>query len=207
MINKSHLNTSTPCQLENEAMAGVLLAYESKVWVSIFQCVLREDTVHVSYIHLIWLGVWWWRCKTSPGMISSNKEKYLLRAAQHFILSVSVYPPYQSSHCLSCPPLLPHCGRLRQLVHFVKASCSSLIMLTASYQIKAVTATVGRHWSEQCGFQWLNGSTTRGQFYPSLSYRHCLSCEGLVNSILGRFSCGLFRSRIYVTTDGVLHLC
>lgn len=30
MINKSYLNTSTPCQLENEAVAEPLLAYETK---------------------------------------------------------------------------------------------------------------------------------------------------------------------------------
>lgn len=45
MINKSHLNTSTPRQLENEAVAGLLLAHEIKVCEHveyITQCVLYE---------------------------------------------------------------------------------------------------------------------------------------------------------------------
>lgn len=45
MINKSHLNTSTPRQLENEAVARLLLAHETKVCEHveyIAQCVMYE---------------------------------------------------------------------------------------------------------------------------------------------------------------------
>jgi len=55
MINKSYLNTSTPCQLENEAETGPLLAYEIKVCMwNIFQRVICENTVRrMLFIHVV----------------------------------------------------------------------------------------------------------------------------------------------------------
>lgn len=62
-------------------------------------------------------------------------------------------------------------------------------MLTVGSQIKAVTAAVGRPWSEQCGFQWLNGSTTRGRSYRRPSTDIAAMRGPLKSYHKGRFSC------------------
>lgn len=120
MINKSHLNTSTPCQLENEAVAGVLLAYESKVWMVsehveyIFRCVLRENTVHVymSYILSILM-----RC-----MVVVKVQNL----SWHDFLGLSTLPVFSLPVLSSSPPTLwaaeavgPLCKSLPQFANHV----------------------------------------------------------------------------------------
>lgn len=118
--------------------------------------------------------------KTEHASSSESSDSYLMRSVPH-TFSIRLNNPH-----IYRPPPCSRRGRLRQLVHFGKVSRCSLIMVTNINQIKAVTATVGRHRNEQCGFQRLNGSTARGSSYHGLSCVS-LSRRALVNSALGRW--------------------
>lgn len=101
--------------------------------------------------------------QTEHGSSGGSLGSHLMTSAPHTFCA-RLNKPH-----IRCPPPRSRRGRLRQLVHFGKVSRCSLIMLTTINQIKAVAATVGRHWTEQCGFQWLNGSAARGRSYHTLS--------------------------------------
>lgn len=108
-------------------------------------------------------GVYMQLKKTEHASSGESSGSYLMRSVPH-TFSIRLNNPH-----IYRPPPCSRRRRLRQLVHFGKVSRCSLIMVTNINQIKAVTATVGRHRNEQCGFQRLNGSTARGRSYHSLS--------------------------------------
>lgn len=67
--------------------------------------------------------------------------------------------------------LLPHRARPLQGTRSTLQSnppCCSLITLATSYQIKAVTATAGRHWPLRCGLQRLKSGAATGELLTNI---------------------------------------
>lgn len=130
--------------------------------VKVLQVFAAGHLVQVRRSLLSKRGVYMQLNKTEHASSGDSSGSYLMRSAPH-TFGVRLNNPH-----IYHPPPRSRRRRLRQPVHFGKVSRCSVIMLTTINQIKAVTATVGCNWNEQCGFQWLNGSTARGRPYDSL---------------------------------------
>lgn len=76
-------------------------------------------------------------------------------------------------------------------------------MLTASYQIRAVTNAAGCHRSEQCDFQQLSESTRRGSSYHSLSHQYRL----LVRPLWILLELGILVVQDFMSLQMVCYIC